>query len=463
MAEGIKKISENVIIDKRALVITDPSVADNAAISTGALWANPNTKGLKIKTASDTLSLLDAAQTLITGSITTSLLKDKCVTGIKLADKAVVESTIGDLAVSSRTIQSNAVTEAKIASQAISSSKIKDANVLNKHYADLSITNSKVADKTLEGTKLKDLAIDSLQINSNAITETKIANNAIVDRHYKDLSIPTRAYQKQSVYGDVIKSKGITSLHLADNSVAERAIMNGAVTSLKIADNAVQGKHLADACVESSKLASNSVLTKHIADNALTTSKYANKSITKDKLAADIVDLIGDPVMYDKNNNVSLRKDLDVSGDVRVTGTLTANKVFNSVFMDLAEAYEPSEDETFIPGDIVQVNDEGKLIKGISTSHFPIVGIVSDEYAACYGAEESELEEGTKIAVGLIGKVHVNVVGPVRVGDKIALAKDGLGASQRTNNLSEDYIIGKALESSEDVKVKKILCLIYPR
>lgn len=37
MAEGIKKISENVIINKRALVVTDPSVVDNTAISTGAL------------------------------------------------------------------------------------------------------------------------------------------------------------------------------------------------------------------------------------------------------------------------------------------------------------------------------------------------------------------------------------------------------------------------------------------
>lgn len=37
MAEGIKKISENVVINQRALVVTDPAVPDNAAISTGAL------------------------------------------------------------------------------------------------------------------------------------------------------------------------------------------------------------------------------------------------------------------------------------------------------------------------------------------------------------------------------------------------------------------------------------------
>lgn len=37
MAEGIKKISENVVIPKRALIVTDPSVTDNNAIEVGAI------------------------------------------------------------------------------------------------------------------------------------------------------------------------------------------------------------------------------------------------------------------------------------------------------------------------------------------------------------------------------------------------------------------------------------------
>ena len=49
MADGIKKVSENVIVDRRALVITDPTVKDNDAISIGALQSNPSTRGLKMK------------------------------------------------------------------------------------------------------------------------------------------------------------------------------------------------------------------------------------------------------------------------------------------------------------------------------------------------------------------------------------------------------------------------------
>lgn len=37
MAEGIKKVSENVIMERRALTVTDPTVPDNKAISVGAL------------------------------------------------------------------------------------------------------------------------------------------------------------------------------------------------------------------------------------------------------------------------------------------------------------------------------------------------------------------------------------------------------------------------------------------
>lgn len=130
--------------------------------------------------------------------------------------------------------------------------------------------------------------------------------------------------------------------------------------------------------------------------------------------------------------------------------------------MDIAEAYEPKEGEVYIPGDIVQVDENGQLVKAGPELDYPIVGVVSEEYAACYGATDEEIKENKKIPVGLIGKVHVNVVGPVKLGDKIALAKSGLGASLTYNNLCKYNVIGKALESNDNTEVKKILCLIYP-
>lgn len=462
MAEGIKKISENVIINKRALVVTDPSVVDNTAISTGALWSDPSKKGLKVKIGTNSFSLFDAGQILISGSITTNLLKDGAITDLKIANGAVTEPKLGDLSVSNRTLQNSAVTEAKIDAAAVTSSKIKDANVLSNHIINKGITKDKLADKAVSTEKVADRAINSLQLNDSSVIARTIGNNAIETRHYANISIPNTAYKKASIYGDVIKDEGIKSSHLQDNSVVDRVIANGAVTEAKIVDKAIKNKHLTSSCVESVNIANNAVTTKAINDGAISNAKYAEKSISKDKLGDDVINLIGNPVTYDQQNNVSLKNDLHVKGKVTVEGTLTANKVFNSVFMDLAEAYEPAEDEIFTPGDIVQVNEDGKLTRAVSSSHFPIVGVVSDEYAACYGATEEELESAEKIPVGLIGKIHVNVIGPVKLGDKIALIRDGVGASCSTNNLLNSNIIGKALESSNETELKKVLCLVYP-
>ena len=461
MAEGIKKVSENVIVDRRALTVTDPNVVDNKAISVGALWSDANTKGLKIKTGLNTFSFFDAEKILISGSVTTDLLKDACVTTIKIADKNITEPKIKDQAVSTRTIANSAVTDIKIENRAVISSKIKELNVLTEHYADLSVTTRKINNKAVTYDKINDKAVNSYHINDNAVESRTIANKALLERHYGDISIPFSAYQKNSIYGNVIKDYGISSNHLTDNSVVTRILAAGAVTDVKIANASIKNNHLTDNCVATENITNNAITSQKINNDAIITEKIADKSVTKEKLAENVISLIGDPVMYESNGNVSLRKDLSVPGSVTVTGTLTAKKVYNAVFMDLAEAYRPAVNAVLKPGDIVQVNDEGKLIKAIPSTNFPIVGVVSDDFAACYGATEEELTDGVKIPVGLIGKVPVNVIGPVKLGDKIALLKDGIGASCFTHNLKNN-VIGKALQASTEEGVKQILCLIFP-
>lgn len=462
MAEGIKKVSENVIMERRALTVTDPTVPDNKAISVGALWSDPDNKGLKLKTGTDTFSLFDAAQLIIPGSIITELLKDECVTTIKINGKAVTEPKINDQAVSTRTIENSAVTEIKIADKAVTSNKIKELNVLTRHYDDLSVTTPKIDNRAITDEKIDNHAVNNHHINNNAVNARTINSKALEERHYSDISIPFRAYQKSSIYGDVIKNRGVNVNHLDDASVVTRTLAEGAVTSGKIADNNIKNIHLTTDCVSTDNIASKAVTTAKIENSAIVTDKIQDKSVTKAKLADDVIGLIGDPVLYDSSDDVSLRKDLSVPGSVNVTGTLTARKVYNAVFMDLAEAYKPAPNIIFKPGDIVQVNNDGLLVKALPTSRFPIVGVVSEEYAACYGAAKEELEAGFKIPVGLIGKVPVNVIGPVKLGDKIALMKDGMGASCSTYSLSKDNIIGKALQTNDSKDPKTVLCLIFP-
>ena len=297
------------------------------------------------------------------------------------------------------------------------------------------------------------------------VTSLKLPNNSVLNQHLSSKCVGHNNLQAESVYDDVIKKYSVKNIHLADGCINTRNILNGAITSIKIADNSILENHLADNSVTNSKLANDSVSTTKLQNLSVTTNKLADKSVTKDKLAMDVVDLIGDPVLYNQDNDVIMRKNLTVNGNVEAVGTITAKKIYNAVFMDIAEAYEPKENETYLPGDIVQLNEEGKIERAdssVTTKNYPIVGVVSDEYACCYGATEEELEAGTKIAVGLIGKVHVNVVGPVKLGEKVGLYKDGSATTVANNNLVKDYIIGKALETNEEHGLKKVLCLIYP-
>ena len=132
--------------------------------------------------------------------------------------------------------------------------------------------------------------------------------------------------------------------------------------------------------------------------------------------------------------------------------------------MDLAEAYTPAPEETFVPGDIVELRENGFVYRASSiTNNKVIVGVVSNEYAQCFGATEEDLATNQKVAVGMIGKVHVNVTGPVKIGEYIGVCKDGIGISKNLDlTLQQDQIIGKALETNNSHDPKKVLCLIFP-
>ena len=121
MAEGIKKISENVTVANRALVITSPTVPDNNAISIGALQSDPTKKGLKLKTSKGVYSSFDAEQILAPLSISTNLLANLCVTEAKIANNSV----------SYNKLQDNSVGEIKLRDNSVTRNKIKNGTELN--------------------------------------------------------------------------------------------------------------------------------------------------------------------------------------------------------------------------------------------------------------------------------------------------------------------------------------------
>lgn len=464
MAEGIKKISENVTVSNRALVITSPSVADNDAISIGALQSNPTERGLKIKTSKGIYSNFDAAKLLEPLSITNPLLGNNCVTKVKIAANAVGTDQIESSAVTEIKLAANSVTRNKIKNGEVIQGKLATDSVVNANICNNAVTNVKILDNTIQNSKLYDYTITNKKIAQGTINNGCLASNAVTNIKILDNTIENSKYRQYSIYGDKIANKAIKNVHLDTNSVNTVNILNGAVNSDKIGSKQIYEKHIDDLQIIDRHLHPGAVTETKIYDNAVTTNKIKNKNVSLLKLADDVLNLIGDPVQYDKNSNVELRKDLKVKGNIVADGTIKASKIYNAVFMDLAEAYIPAPDVTFVPGDIVELREDGYVYKADCVSEDKtIVGVVSNEYAQCFGATEEELENNTKIAVGMIGKVHVNVAGPVKIGEYIGACKDGIGVSKNIDlSLSNKHIIGKALETNNSSEPKKVLCLIFP-
>lgn len=356
--------------------------------------------------------------------------------------------------VTSPAIENGAVIKGKLGEKAVENKNLENSCVHNINIKQYSIEDDRHARNSI--TK-KSIAFKT--IDNNCLDDKSVANSNLIDN-----TIKYEKYEDQSIYGNKIKKGGIENIHMAQNSVNTINLMNGSVNHLKISEKSIYEYHINE----------NQILNKHILPgeikegsldvDSVTTTKIKDKNVTKSKLGEDVLDYIGDPVQYDKDNNVNLRQNLSVPGNITAGGTIKADKIYNAVFMDIAEAYIPAPNVTFVPGDIVEVREDGFAYKadGISVNK-AIVGVVSNEYAQCFGATEEELTTNKKIAVGMIGKVHVNVVGPVKIGEYIGACKDGIGVSKNIDlSLSDKYIIGKALESNDSNEPKKVLCLIFP-
>ena len=75
-----------------------------------------------------------------------------------------------------------------------------------------------------------------------------------------------------------------------------------------------------------------------------------------------------------------------------------------------------------------------------------VVGVISNEFANCLGASKEELFNGSKVAVGMIGKVHVKVKGPIKLGQYIGISLSDSGVGCGLGMAVESKGIGKALE-----------------
>ena len=474
--KGIKKIDENLISPYRSLTITNPNLPDNANWQVGTLKCYPSVGGLRYKRdEAGNYELFDATQILYPETITSELIKNGTIRTEDLADGCVTNDKIADRTINHIKMQFQTLTEDEMANDSIVTRTIKNENVTADKLATDSVITVKIKDSAVTSEKIANSAVTSMKIADSAVTNTKLSNDSVTNDKIMDGTITGQKIAPLTITGGNIAAQTITNMNIAIGTITSTNLMNGAVIEDKIADGAVTSTKIGVGQVLSSNIANKTIGSEQIADGGIKTSNYANQSITKEKLANDVFDVVNNAVIYNGEGNVPIMKEGFAScavsigtaddkgnsmanGSLRVYGDIRADRVYNMAYSDLAEGYIPGE--ALEPGDIVELREDGKVYKAVyGEQPAAVVGVVSDEFAACYGATKEEIEAGDKVAVALIGRVHVKVRDKVKIGQQIKVGRHpGVGTFWTFSGPT----IGVALETCEEDGIQKVLCLVKP-
>lgn len=459
MAEGIRKINELVLGLDRTLIFTTEKTLNQ--IPGGTLYINPTNGNVKYRQSGrEDWSRFTPSNLLDNKSITAKHIANSTITNAQIADNTIQNKNLMDLTISSGKIADNAISRQKIQNNAINAAKIENLTIVNDKIAERTIQASKLAEGAVNDFVLAPDSVKEHHISNNAVTRNKIANRAIDGSKIEDQSVNTNHYFPSSVTKEILGVGCVINEKLAANSVATVNIQNGAITTDKIANNGVTGEKIQNGVITTDKLAAASVTAEKLGNNAVGTQHIVDAAVTRNKLEPNVRNDIQNAIKL-ISGTAHVAGHMTIANNLTVTGTINASKVYSAVYNDLAEGYVPGE--SLSAGDIVELKEDGKVYRVAGHGGTPcIVGVVSDCYAACYGATEEELQKGKKVAVGLIGRVPVKVSGPVKIGQNIGVNTKGFKGIGQATSLFNPIKIGKALEAKTDDSIGEVLCLIFP-
>lgn len=487
--QGIKKINENVIAPSRSLTIVNNSLADNENWQVGTLKCDPTLSGLRYKSdMNGTFELFNATYILQPNTVTSELIKDGTIQTIDLADGCVTNDKIKDRTINHIKMQLRTLTEAEIADNAIVTRTIADKNITEPKYGDKSVSERAMADASISNRCLQTNSVATVNIRNGSITNEKIAPFAVTGDKIAVDTITWQNIAPYTIYGGQTVMIGsslvqgriapdtITNWNIAPLTINTNCLMDGAVDTRTILDGAVTSSKIKPKTIVAANIADNTIGSAQIANGGIDTDNYKDYSVTKQKLEQSVYDTINNAVVYDQDGNVSMFKEDKTScavtigtatngvsngnGSLRVFGDIQGDRVYNMTYADLAEGYEPGEEVE--PGDIVEIREDGKIYKAEHGVPGVVVGIVSDEYAQCFGASKAEIIMGKKVPVGLVGRIHVKVKGPVKIGQSISVSHSQEGVGQVIYGVPKysPSTIGLAMETIEEEGLHKVLCLI---
>lgn len=485
MSYGVRKVNEYIIRDGRALVLTQDVKGSLTSeqwdsVADGTLYVSPTNKTLKYKNGENWTNF-DPTKIFNQKSINGALINDNAITTNKIANNAITKDKIID----------NAITTDKIAEETISDKHIykekdEQGNIIK------GLNGTLISPNSIRGNRLINNTITTEKIRDNSITEEKICDSSITNEKLDTDSVSSINIQNKSIITDKIADRNITSNKIAKEaiktehiyitkdsngkitdgldgtilkplSITNDKIYSKAVTESKIGTNAVTTSKIKDLSITTNKIYNLAITEDKIGTDAITTNKIKDLSITKEKLTEEISNIIDKALILDNeqaiiNGDIIAEPYFEPDNDqVYPVRCIKGFKVFNPVFADYAEGFEAIEEVEV--GDIVELKNNHKIGKAEYKSS-KIVGVVSNRYGICLDASDEELNTNKKVAVALIGKVPIKIIGEVEVGDFII--SNGYGIGIATKDFIGGKIIGKAMENNNSKEIKNVLCLIQP-
>lgn len=146
------------------------------------------------------------------------------------------------------------------------------------------------------------------------------------------------------------------------------------------------------------------------------------------------------------------------TGNITGNWTLTSGSKINATYADLAERF--AADDIYEPGTVVELGGEKEITIAKDELSENIFGVVSN--TAAYLMNSGAGSDETHPAIAVAGRVFVKVVGPVKKGDRLVSAGNGLARAANSGELTPFNTIGRSLinKDTEDAGVIEAVVMI---
>jgi hypothetical protein len=253
-------------------------------------------------------------------------------------------------------------------------------------------------------------------------------------------------------------TKAVTPLILSDNYLKKTGgTLTGALTGTTITGNTItattfNGRLIGNVTgnVTGNVSGSSGSCTGNAA-TATTASSCTGNSATATKAyttanTADTLYLIG--VTSTTSGNQSLQ--LDASTYVTNTGYLYATRVYNAVYNDYAECFDNKElTYTEAKNKIVELDENNNTVLAKENSNM-IIGVVSDSFGHMLGGTEEEIQEGSKMPIGLAGVLYVDSLDRVDIKNRGKfITSGGNGLAKVLDTPISGSTVGKIIDIDE--------------